>query len=266
MAAALAALAALVLLAGGAPLRAANAEAGEGVDEVVDCVKANQPRLSAEQRVTLRTVDRTGEARDSEATIYWQKSGDKSKALIRFEAPPDLRGSALLLLEKDERADMFMYLPELRRVRRVSKHSVAGSMFGTDFSYEDFERLQGLGEDGEIRRLPDGELDGRKVFVLEGRPSQGRESAYERSVSYVDQERCIPIRTELYERGERLRKVLLIPVEEIVREQESWVPRHVLVTDLVNETRTELLVNEIELNKKLSRKLFSATALESGSH
>ncbi len=266
MAAALARLTALVLLAAGFPALAANAEAGGGVDEVTDCVRANQPRLSAEQTVTLRTVDRTGETRDSEATIYWQKFGEKSKALIRFSAPPDLRGSALLLLEEDERADMFMYLPELRRVRRVSKHSVAGSMFGTDFSYEDFERLQGLGEDGELQRLPDGEVDGRKVFVLEGRPSRGEESAYERSVSFVDQERCIPIRIELYEKGERLRKLLLMPVEEISREGESWVPRHVLVKDLVNETRTELLVDEIELNKKLSRKLFSASGLESGTH
>ena len=104
------------------------------------------------------------------------------------------------------------------------------------------------------------------VFVLEGRPSRAEESAYERSVSFVDQERCIPIRTELYEQGERLRKLLLIPVEEISREADSWVPRHVLVKDLVNETQTELLVDEIELNKQLPRKLFSERELESGSH
>ena len=266
MAVALVTLTALVLLAAGVPARAVNVDVGEGVDAVTDCVKANQPRLSAEQTVTLRTVDRTGAARDSEATIYWQKFGEKSKALIRFNAPPDLRGSALLLLEQDERVDMFMYLPELRRVRRVSKHSVAGSMFGTDFTYEDFERLQGLGEDGELQRLPDAEVDGRKVFVLEGRPSRGEQSAYERSISFVDQESCIPIRTELYEKGERLRKLLVIPAEEITREGEIWVPRHVLVKDLVNETRTELLVDEIELNKKFSRKLFSESALESRSH
>ena len=260
MAPAIATLIALVLLVGGMP-----AGAGD-LDEITDCVKANQPRLSAEQTVTMRTLDRTGSARVSSATIYWQKSGENSKALIRFSAPEDLRGSALLLLPKGERADMFMYLPELRRVRRVTKRSVSGSMFGTDFSYEDFERLQGLTTDGESKRLPDGEVEGRKVFVLEGRPSRGAESAYERIVSFVDQERCIPIHTELYEKGERLRKVMVMPSEKITKEAESWVPRLVLVKDLVNETQTELLVNEIELDKKLPRKLFSVSELESGSH
>lgn len=266
MAAVLATLTALVLLAAGEPSWAVNVDTGKDVDEITECVKANQPQLSAEQSVTMRTVDRTGSARVSSATIYWQKFGESSKALIRFSAPEDLRGSALLMLQKGERADMFMYLPELQKVRRVTKRSVSGSMFGTDFSYEDFERFQGLAVDAETRRLPDGEVEGRKVFVLEGRPSRGEESAYERIVSFVDQEHCIPIHTELYEKGERLRKVMVMPSEKITKEAESWVPQLVLVKDLVNETQTELLVDEIELEKKLPRKLFSERELVSGSH
>ncbi len=113
---------------------------------------------------------------------------------------------------------------------------------------------------------PTVEVEGRKVFVLEGRPSRGEESAYERIVSFVDQERCIPIQTELYEKGERLRKVMVMPAEKITKEAESWVPRLVLVKDLVNKTQTELLVDEIELDKKLPRKLFSESELVSGSH
>jgi hypothetical protein len=265
MAPATAALTALLLLAAGMPAGAVDIDLGEDVDEIADCVKANQPKLSAEQTVTMRTLDRTGAARVSNAVIYWQKFGENSKALIRFSAPDDLRGSALLMLQDGERADMFMYLPELKRVRRVTKRSISGSMFGTDFSYEDFERFQGLATDAEAKRLPDDEVEGRKVFVLEGRPSRGEESAYERIVSFVDQERCIPIYTELYEKGEQLRKVMLMPLEKITKEAESWVPRLVLVKDLVNKTQTELLVDEIELDKKLPRKLFSQAELLSGS-
>jgi hypothetical protein len=262
MASAITRMTALLLLVAGMPAGAVNIDTGEDVDEIADCVKANQPQLSAEQTVTMRTVDRAGSARVSSATIYWQKFGENSKALIRFSAPEDLRGSALLMLQKGEHADIFMYLPELRRVRRVTKRSVTGSMFGTDFSYEDFERFQGLAADGDAKRLPDEEVEGRKVFVVEGRPSRGEESAYERIVSFVDQERCIPVHTELYEKGERLRKVMVMPSEKITREAESWVPRLVLVKDLVNQTQTELLVEEIALDKKLPCKLFSESHLE----
>jgi hypothetical protein len=266
MVSAIAAVAALVLLAGGIPAAGVSVEPGTDLEEIADCVRANQPRLSAEQTVTMRALDRTGSARVSKATIYWQKFGKNSKALIRFSAPEDLRGSALLMIQKGERADMFMYLPELKKVRRVTKRSVTGSVFGTDFSYEDFERFQGLASDREARRLPDDEVEGRKVFVLEARPSRGEGSAYERIVSFVDQERCIPIQTELYEEGERLRKLVVMPAAEVTKEAESWVPRLVLVKDLVNKTQTELQVDEIELDKKLPRKIFSASELESGTH
>jgi hypothetical protein len=57
-----------------------------------------------------------------------------------------------------------------------------------------------------------------------------------------------------------------MPAEKITREAESWVPRLVLVKDLVNRTQTELRVDEIELDKKLPRKLFSESELVSGSH
>jgi len=262
----LATLTALVLLVAGAPVQALNVAVGEGVDEVTDCMKANRPRLSAAQTVRMRTVDRTGSPRISGATIYWQKFGEDSKALIRFSAPEELRGSSLLLIQRGENADMFMYLPELRKTRRVSKRSLSGSMFGTDLSYEDFERFRGLAMDGQARRLPDREVEGRQVFVIEVRAPGGEESAYERLVFFVDQERCIPIQTELYEKGERLRKVMLMPWGEIRKQEESWVPHLVVVKDLVNKTQTEFMVDEIELDKKLPRKLFSESELASGSH
>ena len=97
MVSAIATLTALVLLVAGIPARAVNVDTEKDVDEITDCVKANQPRLSAEQTVTMRTLDRMGAARVSNATIYWQKFGENSKALIRFSAPEDLRGSALLM-------------------------------------------------------------------------------------------------------------------------------------------------------------------------
>jgi outer membrane lipoprotein-sorting protein len=255
-----AALAALALLLMGTTFP----DAPDGVDEITDCIKANQPKLSTEQEVSFRVVDRLGSARVSNAKIYWQKTRGQTNALVRFTAPSDLRGSALLLIEKGDRSDMFMYLPELRKVRRISDRTVAGSMFGTDFSYEDFERLQGLTEDGDTRRLPDGEVEGRATFVLEGRPARGEDSAYERVVSYVDQEHCVPLRTELYEQSDRPRKVMVAPFEKVSQHDSLWVPRLVQVRDLLDETQTELILDEVEFDKKLPRKLFSERELVAG--
>ena len=259
-AAALRLRAAACLLAGLALSLAAPAGA-RTAEEIFECVKANQPELSVQQEITLKIVDRLGADRTLEAELFWQRFGEGSKALIRFGAPANLRGSALLMLEKGDRSDMFMYLPELQKVRRVNNRSVAGAMFGTDFSYEDFERYQGLSADGDTKRLDDGEVEGRAVYVVEARPARGDTSAYERVVSHVDQERCVPLRTELYEDGGRLRKVMEMPSEKLSQEAKSWVPRLVVMRDLLDETHTELVVEKVTLDEKLPRRLFSERAL-----
>ena len=87
------------------------------VDDIKECIERSGPKRSSVQEATLRTVDESGGTKESEARLYWRKFDDGlSRALIRFDAPPDLRGSALLLIEKEgEDTDVYMYLPEFRQ-------------------------------------------------------------------------------------------------------------------------------------------------------
>ncbi len=146
-----------------------------------------------------------------EARIYWQQDGaGLSKILLRFSDPPDLRGSAVLMLEATNgENDLFMYLPELRRTRRITSHMMSGSMFGTDFTYEEFERIQGLSEDVESRLLAPGEETGRPVWTVESRPHK-ESSTYARVVSRIDQATCVPLAVEFFEKDDEPRKRLTI--------------------------------------------------------
>lgn len=258
----------LVPLALAGSLTAAfGAPALETLDEIEECVRANLPAKASVQTVILRSVDRTGEETDSTATIHWKKSDDGySRVLMRITDPPLRRGSALLAIQSEDRVEMFMYLPELRRVRRVNKHSLQGAVFGTDLTYEDFERFAGLLEEAETKRLPDETLDGRPVYVIEARPAPGAESEYERVVSYVDHARCVPLRVELFERSDQLRKTVTLPLEHMTQEPSGWVPRLVRVADLVDETHTLLIVQEIDTAAEIPDRLFSVRQLEREGH
>ena len=74
----------------------------------------------------------------------------------------------------------------------------------------------------------------------------------------------MPVRVELYEKGDRLRKVIHVPVESVTLDGKVWVPRRVRLDDQVSGSYTELLVDEVETEAKLPRKLFSERALISG--
>jgi outer membrane lipoprotein-sorting protein len=259
-----AALALLVLLL--AP--PATAAPPSTADEIEQCMRDNLPRENSTQTVALRSFNRVGDVAKSNATIFWQQGDDGlSKLLLRFNEPLDTRDAGVLMLEKTGRSpDTFLYLPSTKMVRRVSSRAASSSLFGTDFSYEDFSRLVGMAADSARLRGEDSEVSGRPVYVLSATPAPDAHSAYERVVSFVDHESCVPLRVESYEVGGALRKRLSADASKLTREASSWVPRRLTMEDLRDETRTEVVVEEIDTETKIHRKIFSARELEAGGH
>ncbi len=202
----------------------------------------------------------------SVSTLHWERTDDGlSRALLRFQEPADIRGAGLLMLEqKERRPETFIYLPELRKVRRVSSRAASNSLFGTDFSYEDFERLLGMSADMRKQKMPDESWEGREVYVLETLPGPEADSAYERVVSRIAKETCTLLEAEFYEPGEILRKRLRVDIDQITREGDRWISRKQTMSDLRDETRTDLIIEEIEIDVKIHRKMFSQRHLETG--
>jgi len=232
-------------------------------ESIEACVRANLPSRSSVQDVVLRVKDPTGATTESHIKIYWQQDEDRlSKVMLRFDEPPDMRGSALLLLEQPGRNDMFMYLPELKRVRRVTGPALSGGMFGTDFTYSQFERLQGVARDLVVERLEDETLGGEPLHVLAHTPADDPEFEYVKS--YVEPERCLPMRTEFFEPGRHLRKVLTVDPARIERIDGHWIPRRLVMEDVVHGSSTEFLVEDIEVEADIHRRIFTERHLTSG--
>ena len=213
----------------------------------------------------MHVKDRIGAVTQSRATLYWKKFDDeRSRVMMRFQLPPDMRGAGLLMIEKADRNDMFIYLPELGRTKRITSRMGSASMFGTDFSYEEFERIQGMVEDSSTRRLADAEVEGNPTYVIEARPDEKRGSAYERILSFIDKETCVSLKSEFYERGDEPRKILTADRSKITWENEVWLAREQTMRDLRDETETLLIVEEVEVGKSIPRKMFSERELEAG--
>lgn len=248
------------LLAGAAVAPAAEKSA----DEIEQCVRKNLPSRSSVQEVSFRVNDVGGATTDSEVKIFWQQSPEDqlSKVLLRFDAPLDMRGSALLLIEKPGRNDMFMYLPELRRVRRVTGPTLSGGMFGTDFTYSQFERLQGVARDLTVERLADAKVGDRPVWVLAHTPADDPEFEYVKS--YVTPDDCVPLRTEFFERERRLRKVLEADPAHVKPVGGHHIPHRLVMSDVVRGTSTEFQVKAIDVNAEIHRKMFTQAQLAQG--
>lgn len=240
-------------------------ELGAGVEEVQRCMDKNLPARSARQKVVLENRDASGVGQTLEAELAWKRGADDlSRVLIRVERPSDLRGSAFLLVERPAANDLFTYLPELQKVRRINSRSVGGSLFGTEFSYEDLLELQGAAARSRIDRLPDAELDGRPVYVLAATPATGSGSAYDRIVTHVDRETCVALKIELFEKPGDLAKEMTVAPAQVKRVGERWIPHEVVLRDLHGASQTTLRVQKIVLDIDLPESLFSESALTRG--
>lgn len=243
----------------------AAAAADPAVDEVQACARRNLPETSARQQIVLEAVDASGAGQRIEAELFWRRAkDDHSQVLVRVERPADLRGSAFLLLEREGGYDLFSYLPSLQKVRRLTGSAISGSLFGTDFSYEDFQRLQSVGSGATVTRLPDADLADRPTFVIAALPPVDAGSAYHRVVSWIDRETCVLLRADLETAGERVAKQLLADPAQVRAVGTRHIPHLVTLDDREKNTRTTLTIEKIEFDVPLSDSLFSESALTKG--
>jgi hypothetical protein len=233
--------------------------------QISRCVEQNFPDDSMKQTVKMVMKDRMGVERLLEAKMYWEKDQQTrlSKVRLDFDNPPELRGAAVLVIEKQPANDMFMFLPELGKTKRITSSMVNGNMMGTDFTYEDFSRLQGLLGNLEAERLADEQIEGRPAFVTASKPAAGADSEYERIRSVIDQETCVALRVEFYEKGrDDIAKLLTVDPSKLEKVKTGWFPKEIRMEDLQGGTSTDLVIEKLEVGVPINRKTFSVTDLE----
>lgn len=249
----------------GAASAASRLPAEATAEDIQACVQKNFPNDSMIQTVKMVSVDRMGIEKVLEAEMFWEKDAESqlSKVLMKFDNPPELRGAAVLVIEKKPQNDMFMFLPELGKTRRITSQMVQGNMMGTDFSYEDFQRLQGMLTSLTGKRLDDETLFERKAFVTESLPSDPT-SEYTRVRSWIDQETCVPIQVELFTKAsadEPAKRMTMDP-KAFSHEKEAVFPRQIAMQDLRTETSTTIVIEKLQLSVPIERKRFSTGELE----
>jgi outer membrane lipoprotein-sorting protein len=244
------------------PLSAPAVESPLADPEITACLERALPANDMEQTLGLRVYDATGSVSESRARLYWQRGADdRARFLIRLIAPPMRTGIAILAVEGTRaEPDVFLYLPELRQTRRVAGRTFSGSMLGTDFSYEDYLQFQGIREASATRRLDDAVLDGHPAYVIETVPAAAR-SAYSRILTWLDRTSCMILRSEFFGRDGELAKELVVDRASVREVDGRPVPVQVVMHDRRQDTRTELMVEEIAFDAGLSENLFKPSTL-----
>ena len=254
--------AAAFLLALLSPL-VASAQASDPLKEVRDCMLRNVPKHSSVQTVHFTSYDRIGGTREFRGKILGKTMEDGTRrAKLCISQPQEMRGSEVLSMEsKGEPPQNFLYTTELRKAKRVSGDGAGGSLFGTDFTYEDLQRFMQLNRPESAQRLDDSDLDGRAVFVVQALPTDTTKSSYSKVLSYIDKSTCVVLKSEQYETGDRLRKVLTAKPDSMYSENGVTAPTEVEMKDVRDQTRTTVAIEDLEVDGEVDSRSFQVSEL-----
>lgn len=185
--------------------------------------------------------------------------GDGDKSLITFDSPKDIKGTAFLShthsLTPD---DQWLYLPALKRVKRISSSNKSGPFVGSEYAYEDLSSQEV--EKYKYKWLRDEELDGRDSFVIERYP-QYEHSGYTRQIVWLDKEMYQPLKLEFFDRkNSQLKTLLFLDYKQYL--DQYWRPGSMQMTNHQNGKSTTLSWTDYKFKNGLGDRDFDKNTLK----
>ena len=158
---------------------------------------------------TMKMVLRNRQGDESSRSIrlkVLEVNGDGDKSLTVFDSPRDIKGTAFLSYSHITKPDdQWLYLPALKRVKRISSANKSGPFMGSQFAYEDLASFEV--DKYRYKYIKDEKLDGQDTRVVENTPKY-KFSGYTRQIVWIDKQRHIPLKVEYYDRKNTLLKTL----------------------------------------------------------
>ncbi len=181
------------------------------------------------------------------------------RALIRFLSPADIEGTGFLTIEKaGGDTEQFLYLPALKRARRIASSQKSMSFVNSDFTYEDMERRPV--DDSQHRLAGEETINGVPCWVLESTPTESRPSQYGLVRTWAAKESAVPLRTHYFDKKGTLIKTY--EVRSLAKIQDIWTEMEVVMHQLKDEHQTVIKTLSVRYNTGLGDDAFSVRALE----
>jgi hypothetical protein len=207
-----------------------------------------------------------GSERVRETRNYWRdaRGGDgrlRSQRLIVFEKPPDVKDTAFLTWNANDVGvadDQWIYLPALRKVRRIAVGDRGASFVGTDFSYDDL--ADRLVDADEHRLLRTEEHEGERYYVVESTPRK-KPAPYEKRVLYVNANNWTVDRIEFTAPSGEREKTLEVRWREV---QGIWTWESLEMSDARSGHRTRVEIDQVAYDRPLGEDFFTENAMRAG--
>jgi hypothetical protein len=218
---------------------------------------------SMEMVTTLNIYDNKGNTRVREVAVATNKFGETTKTQMRFLSPPDVKGTSILVYDyEDKNDDMWIFLPSLRKVRRIVSTEKGKSFMGSEFSNADMSKPNI--NDFDFKLIGSETIEGKEFWKIESTcrtKDIAEENGYLKRISYIEKSTNLSHKSELYDKNGKLLKIMTM---SDFRKQPNgrYFAYTMEMKNVQTNRRSEMKVNQFQLGSKLDENSFSVSNLE----
>lgn len=249
-----------------------------GVEKIIENINQVEEGEYVSRDLKMLLVDRRGKVRERNTRAFRKFYGEEKKTILFYKKPTNVKGTSFLTFDYPDPSvddDQWLYLPALRKVRRISASDRGDYFLGTDFTYEDI-KLEGKIEtaDYQHKRLrvetisisnSDGTVDHIKAIVLEGSPRSAeiaKELGYGRTEIWVDPSSWLIRKSVFWDPKNNLLKTLVI---SDVNKVDGILTRHKMVVDNHKTGHhSEFIFSDVDYKSPVKDSLFTQSAMKRG--
>ena len=231
--------------------------------EIIQKVKDRPDGDNRKSTMQMELINKRGKKRNRSVVSYSMDIGKDKKSIMFFLSPADVKGTGFLTWDydnPDKDDDRWLYLPAMKKTRRISGASAKKDYFmGTDFTYDD---MGGRNVDEDIHKLLREEnLDGYDCWVIESKPKDPKDM-YSKKIAWI-RKYCLYAHKVVYhdKMGNLLKTLTISDIEKI---NGFWTAQKMHIINHQTNHQTILLMNETKYNIKIDENLFTVSNLEKG--
>jgi len=218
---------------------------------------------SRKSLMKMELVNKRGSKRVRTMLSYSKDQGKDKKTIMFFREPADVKGTGFLTWDyndEDRDDDRWLYLPAMKKTRRISGSSAKKEYFmGSDFTYDDMGNRSVDADDHKL--LHEEVLEGVPCYVIESKPrSDG--GLYSRHISWISKDNYIAMKVEFYDREGGLMKEL--KVNELRQIDGIWTAIRMTMHNHQRNHKTIIVLEEMQYFVPVDNSLFTVNSLEKG--
>lgn len=235
---------------------AASADPGNA-KALLDEVEKNLHSTDEVANLKMKIVEPDGTAKERALEIRRKGSEEKQKVLVRMQEPADLRGTALLSVNKGKESDQWLYLPSSKQTRRILSNKRSSSFMDSELSYEDM----GTNSNFESKVIRQENKNGQNYSVIESTPKG--ESAYGKIHIWVNLATRLVDKMEYFDKTQKPLKVTEFSNYK-KNDKGIWRAGTVNVKNVQTQRGTVLTLSGLRVNQGLADSEFTESALTDG--